>query len=123
MVKNFAEEIIEREVGKNWVNQFCQRYKGELKSLYLRNIDNLRIKGEYGPTYKLFYDLVACFYMLIAGPPPLLASLTVGASKCLAQASVSLRLSQNISFCLCAHQYLMSSSNELENTFDARHYI
>jgi hypothetical protein len=66
MVKNFAEEIIEREVGKNWVNQFCQRHKGELKSLYLRNIDNLRVKGEYGPTYKLFYDLVECFYTLFS---------------------------------------------------------
>jgi hypothetical protein len=65
MVKNFAEEIIGREVGKNWVGQFCQRHENELKSLYLRNIDNLRVKGEYSPTYKLFYDLVECFFMLL----------------------------------------------------------
>jgi Tc5 transposase DNA-binding domain len=62
MVKNFAEEIIGRSVGKNWVGQFCRRHQNELKSLYLRNIDNLRIKGEYGPTYKLFYDLVEYFF-------------------------------------------------------------
>jgi hypothetical protein len=51
MVKNFAEEMIGRAVGKNWVGQFCRRHQSELKSLYLRNIDNLRVKGEYGPTY------------------------------------------------------------------------
>jgi Tc5 transposase DNA-binding domain len=61
MVKNFAEEMIGHAVGKNWVGEFCRRHKSELKSLYLRNIDNLRVKGEYGPIYKLFYDLVRCF--------------------------------------------------------------
>jgi hypothetical protein len=60
MVKNFAEEIIGRDVGKNWVGQYCRRHQGEL-NLYLRNIDNLRVRGEYGPTYKLFFDLVECF--------------------------------------------------------------
>jgi hypothetical protein len=65
MVKNFAEEIIGREVGKNWTGEFCRRHNSELKSLYLRNIDNLRIKGEYGPTYQLFYDLVECFFVLL----------------------------------------------------------
>jgi hypothetical protein len=65
MVKNFAEEIIGRKGGKNWVSQFCRRHESELKSLYLRNIDNLRVKGEYGPIYKLFYDLVECFFALL----------------------------------------------------------
>jgi len=65
MVKNFAEEIIGRDVGKNWVGQFVKRHQSELKSLYLRNIDNLRAKGEYGPTYKLFFDLVECFFALL----------------------------------------------------------
>jgi hypothetical protein len=65
MVKNFAEEMIGRAVGKNWVNQFVKRHQSELKSLYLRNIDNQRIKGEYGPIYQLFYDLVKCFFELL----------------------------------------------------------
>jgi hypothetical protein len=65
MVKNFAEEIIGREVGKNWVSDFCKRHSSELKSLYLRNIENLRVKGEFGPIYKLFYDLVECFFALL----------------------------------------------------------
>ena len=66
MVKNFAEEIIGRDVGKNWVSQFCRRHQSELKSLYLRNIENLRVKGEYGPTYRLFYHLVRCYFALLS---------------------------------------------------------
>ena len=65
IVRNFAEEIIGRAVGKNWTSQFCRRHQSELKSLYLRNIENLRVKGEYGPTYKLFFDLVECFFALL----------------------------------------------------------
>jgi hypothetical protein len=66
MVRNFAEEMIGRAVGKNWVSQFIQRHQSELKSLYLRNIDNLRVKGEYGPIYQLFYDLVEYFFALLS---------------------------------------------------------
>jgi hypothetical protein len=69
MVRNFAEEMIGRAVGKNWVSEFCRRHQSELKSLYLRNIENLRVKGEYGPTYKLFYDLVECFFALLYYTP------------------------------------------------------
>jgi uncharacterized protein YjaZ len=71
MVKNFAEEVIGRLVGKNWTGQFVKRYEKELKSLYLRNIDNLRVKGEYPRTYKLFFDTVRplyalCYYAILA---------------------------------------------------------
>jgi hypothetical protein len=65
IVKNFAEEIIGRPVGKNWASQFVRRPASKLKSLYLRNIDNLRVKGEYPPTYKLFFDLVSYIYPYI----------------------------------------------------------
>ena len=65
MVKNFTEEIIGREVGKNWVSDFCKRHSSELKSLYLCNIENLYVKGEFGPIYKLFYNLVKCFFALL----------------------------------------------------------
>jgi hypothetical protein len=59
MVKNLAEEVIGRSVGKNWRANFVRRHQGELCSLYLHNIDNLHVKGEYAPTYKLFFDLVS----------------------------------------------------------------
>jgi hypothetical protein len=64
MVKNFAEKIIGRKVEKNWVSNFVKRHSSELKSLYLRNIENLRVKGKFGPIYKLFFNLVKCFFAL-----------------------------------------------------------
>jgi hypothetical protein len=51
IVKNLAEEIRGREVGKNWVGQFVKRHKDRLKSLYLRNIDNLRVGAKYAPMF------------------------------------------------------------------------
>ena len=61
MVKNFAKEIIRHAVNKNWSRDFVTRHKRRLKSLYLHNIDNLRVKGEYPLTYKLFFDTVSVF--------------------------------------------------------------
>ena len=39
-----------------------KRHEEELKSLYLKSIDNKRIKGEYTPVYELFYKLVEFFF-------------------------------------------------------------
>ena len=58
IVKNLAEEMILRPVGKNWTGQFVKRHKDRLQSLYLRNIDNMRTQAEYAPMIKLFFDLV-----------------------------------------------------------------
>ena len=65
IVKNMAEAIIGKEVGKNWTGRFVQRHERELKSLYLRNIDKNRVKGEYGPVFKLFYDLVSLYFLIV----------------------------------------------------------
>ena len=43
IVKNLAEKIRGGRVGKNWVDQFVKRHSIRLKSVYLRNIDNLRV--------------------------------------------------------------------------------
>ena len=59
MVKNFAEEVIKDNVGKNWAREFVKRYNTELKSIYLRNMDRDRMKSEYAPVFKHFYDLVS----------------------------------------------------------------
>jgi hypothetical protein len=62
MVRNLAEEIIRREVNKNWTSQFVKRYSTRLQSLYLRNMDNSRIKSEYAPHLEHYFNLVAfCF--------------------------------------------------------------
>ena len=54
IVRNLAEEIAGSSVGKNWTGTFIRRHKERLKSLYLRNIDNLRTKAEYAPLFQLF---------------------------------------------------------------------
>jgi len=59
IIKNLAEEIRGASVGKNWTGQFIQRYNNVLKSIYLRNIDNLRVTDEYLPTFELFYKIVS----------------------------------------------------------------
>ena len=58
MVKNFAEEMIGREVGKNWTQGFIRRHNSRLKSIYLHNMDHCCTKAEYVPIFQHFYDLV-----------------------------------------------------------------
>ena len=58
IVQNIAEEMIGRSVGKNWTSQFVHWHQGELKSLYLCNIDNQWVKAEFLPMFKYFYDMV-----------------------------------------------------------------
>jgi hypothetical protein len=65
IVKNFAEEILGRSIGKNWAGDFVKRYKGRLTSLYLENIDRDRTNAEYAPIFKQFYDLVISNYIYI----------------------------------------------------------
>src|SRR5450756_2971681 len=68
IVKNLAEEVIGREVNKNWTAHFVKRHSSRLKSLYLRNIDNLRMKSEYGPYIQHFFDLVAFNFSVVSFP-------------------------------------------------------
>ena len=65
MVRNFAEEILNRPIGKNWAGDFVKRYKGRLTSLYLHTIDKDRINAEYAPMFKQFYDLVIDNFILV----------------------------------------------------------
>ena len=65
IVQNLAEEIISRPVGKNWTSQFVHRHEDKLESLFLRNIDNMRTKVEYGPVFKHYFDLVSVFLLRI----------------------------------------------------------
>ena len=58
IVRNLAEEVAGGSVGKNWNARFIERNQKELKSVYLRTIDNARSKADYAPSFRLFYDLV-----------------------------------------------------------------
>jgi Tc5 transposase DNA-binding domain len=66
IVRNLAEEIRGGPVGKNWVGQFVKRHGIRLKSLYLRNIDNLRAGAEYAPMFQLFFSAVCYFIFVIS---------------------------------------------------------
>ena len=68
IVKNLAEEVIRRRVYKNWTAHFVRRYSSRLKSLYLRNIDNLQVKSEYGLYLEHFFDLVASDFSVVPVP-------------------------------------------------------
>jgi len=65
IVRNLAEEMIGGPVGKNWTGQFVKRYQERLKSVYLRSIDSQRVRAEYVPSFKHFYDLVTLIERLI----------------------------------------------------------
>ena len=58
MVRSFAEEIIGRRIGKNWIGDFVKRYGPRLKSQYLRSIDKNRMDAEYAPQFEQFYAMV-----------------------------------------------------------------
>ena len=59
LVKNMAEEMIKGSVEKNWVSGFTRRHQNKLTSLYLQNMNSQRVKAEYLPAFKHFYDLVS----------------------------------------------------------------
>ena len=65
IVKNLAEEIRGYAIGKNWPANFVHRHDYELKSLYLKSIDNKRVKGEFPTAYELFFELVKCYFTLL----------------------------------------------------------
>jgi hypothetical protein len=68
IVKNLVEEVIGRKIHKNWIAHFVRQYSSRLKSLYLRNIDNLHVKSEYGPHLEHFFDLVTSDFNVILVP-------------------------------------------------------
>jgi len=64
IVRNLAEEMISRLVSKNWTGQFIKRHQDKLKSVYLRNMDNMQVKAEYGPMIQLFFRMVCVLLVL-----------------------------------------------------------
>ena len=66
IVRNLAEEIRGGPVGKNWVGQFVKCHCIRLKSLYLRNINNLRTGAEYAPMFQFFFNPVSDFFAVIS---------------------------------------------------------
>ena len=65
IVHNVAEELIKRPVHKFWVSDFVKRYKDRLSAVYLRTIDNKRVKVDFIPSLERFYKLVSLIYTYI----------------------------------------------------------
>ena len=65
IVKDLAEGIIGRSVGKNWTAQFVKRHKTRLKSRYIRCINNLRVKADNAGHFEHSHDLVVAIFVLL----------------------------------------------------------
>lgn len=66
IVANMAEEIAGWQFGHNWVSRFCKRYKEDIKSLYLRPIDQKRVQAENAAIFKEYYSIVRNFYITLS---------------------------------------------------------
>jgi Tc5 transposase DNA-binding domain len=58
ILKNLAEEIVGRRLGKNWTSDFYIRHKDRISSLYLRPLNRARIAAERHAYFQHFYALV-----------------------------------------------------------------
>src|SRR5450432_3579640 len=65
IVYNVAEELSGKPVGKNWVGKFVKPHKDRLNAVYLRTMDNKRVKADYIPNLERFYELVSLIYTYI----------------------------------------------------------
>ena len=58
IVENLVYEITKTPVGKNWVDHFCECYKNEIKSIYLRRIDQRQQIADNSRYFEHFYTQV-----------------------------------------------------------------
>ena len=56
---NLLVEIVGHPIGGRWVERFCKRHKDELKSLYLRGIDQARHIADNSKHFQHYFDTVS----------------------------------------------------------------
>jgi len=59
MVKNFAEDIAKKEIGKNWAYDFVQRHKDQITYDWLKGEDLCRKKVDNSSQYQAYFELVS----------------------------------------------------------------
>ena len=65
IIRNLAEEIIQRPVGKNWISKFIKRHSKRICNIYLRPLDYVCVSVESITMFERFYVLVLyCFDVL-----------------------------------------------------------
>ena len=60
IVESLVVEIVGHSIGERWVERFCNRYKNELKSVYLRSIDQSRHVADNSKHFQHYFDQVSC---------------------------------------------------------------
>ncbi|OXV07093.1 hypothetical protein Egran_05142 [Elaphomyces granulatus] len=65
ITENIVEEILKRPVGRNWVHRFCNRYRDELRSVYLRAIDHSRQVADNSKHFEHYFTHVCHLLDLI----------------------------------------------------------
>jgi hypothetical protein len=58
ILENLIVEIVRRPIGQCWIRRFCQRHQDEIKSIYLRGIDQTRKIADNSQYFKHFYSIV-----------------------------------------------------------------
>jgi DDE superfamily endonuclease/Tc5 transposase DNA-binding domain len=58
ILKNIAESIAHKKLGRNWTARFCQRYRTRLTSIYLRTIDHKRKIADNSYHFEHFFTLL-----------------------------------------------------------------
>lgn len=61
IIRNLAEELISRPVGKNWTAGFIKRHSHRLSSVYLPSLDRSRVSAESPSAFEHFYALVLLY--------------------------------------------------------------
>jgi hypothetical protein len=59
MIRNFASQIAQRELGVHWVDRFVQRHPEQLISKWTTAMDNSRHKADSASKYSLYFDLLS----------------------------------------------------------------
>ena len=58
ILENLVVEIVGEPIGQCWIRRFCQRYENEIKSIYLRGIDQTRKVADNSEHFEHFYRVV-----------------------------------------------------------------
>lgn len=65
LLENLVVEIIRRPIGERWVERFCKRHGTELKSIYLRSIDQARHVADNSRHFQHYFDTVSLLLVQI----------------------------------------------------------
>lgn len=59
MIRNFAQEIVQKEIGREWVNRFLKRHQIDLVFKWSAGLDHNRTRTDSAFKYTLYFELLA----------------------------------------------------------------